>query len=79
MQQSTRHNKHHLWKWENINYNGWELVKIGDKIPQIHIALIKDVVDDRFTWALPRRCRSTMTPLYARVWGNEIAYAKLIP
>ena len=22
MQSSTRHNKHHLWKWENINYNG---------------------------------------------------------
>ncbi len=58
---------------------GWELVKIGDKIPQIHRVLIKDVVDDRLTWALPRRCRSTMTPLYARVWGNEIAYAKLIP
>lgn len=22
MQSSTHHNKHHLWKWENINYNG---------------------------------------------------------
>ena len=55
---------------------GWELIGVGDAIPKVHRVLVKDMIDGKLTWVQPRRCHSTMTPIYARVWGNEIAYAK---
>ena len=55
MQSSTRHNKHHLWKWENINYNGdgyFDKLRIkgSDKRRQIKKIRLskKNMIDEGF-------------------------------
>lgn len=53
MQQSTRHNKYHLWKWENINYNGdgrFDKLRIKGSDKRIQIKKIrlsnKNMIDE---------------------------------
>lgn len=52
---------------------GWKLLKEGDHIPQVHREFI-DYVGTTM-WNQPKRCRSTMTPMWAGVWGAVRAFA----
>ena len=53
MQSSTFHNKHHLWKWGNINYNGdgyFDKLRIKGSDKRIQIKKIrlskKNMIDE---------------------------------
>ena len=48
---------------------GWSILPYRDVIPQVH----REFYDGR--WLHPRRCRSTMTPIFARPAGRCRAYA----
>ena len=56
--------------------NGYKLVPQGHEIPHRHRVLVWDG-KERYTWAAERSCRSTMTPVWARVSGWDIAFACL--
>jgi len=49
---------------------GWRLVRFGHEVPHAHREYIQGV-----GWDRPRRCRNTMTPLWARVSGDVLAFA----
>lgn len=49
---------------------GWRLLPEGADIPQVH-----RVYGGGSGWCEPRRCHSTMTPIYACVWGYMKAFA----
>jgi hypothetical protein len=49
---------------------GWRILPEGAEIPSVH----RECREDGY-WCYPRRCRSTMTALDARVWGWVRAYA----
>lgn len=55
---------------------GYKLVPQGHKIPPRHRVLTWDG-KDHYTWAATRWCCSTMTPMWARVSGWDIAFACL--
>ena len=50
---------------------GWKLLPLGYVVPHVH-----RFADNFGRWlAEPRRCRSTMTPIFACISGNNRAYA----
>lgn len=49
---------------------GWLLLCEGQAIPSVHRE-----ADERGHWLAPRRCRSTMTPIFAEVSGYRRAFA----
>jgi hypothetical protein len=53
---------------------GWRILDEGETVPHQHREFIVGNGRDG-SWAAPRRCRSTMTPLTASVWGSVRAYA----
>lgn len=50
--------------------DGWKLLPEGERVPSVHCEANSDG-----TWCRPRRCCSTMTPIYARVAGYVRAIA----
>jgi hypothetical protein len=50
--------------------SGWKLLPEGEAVPSFH----REAKEDG-TWCSPRRCRSTMTPLFACVSGYVRAFA----
>lgn len=54
---------------------GWTMLPEGEKVPQVHREFIEDYVTNKGWWCAPRRCRSTMTPIVATVWGGVRAIA----
>lgn len=62
--------------------NNWELIPEGEVIPQYH-RVYHETYSSRGNiwigcWTEEKRCRSTMTPVRAVVWGSARAYAKRI-
>jgi len=49
---------------------GWKVLPEGEAVPALH----REAKEDG-TWCSPRRCRSTMTPLFASVSGYVRAIA----
>ena len=49
---------------------GWKLLPEGERVPPVH----REAKEDG-AWCQPRRCCSTMTPIYARVSGYVRAFA----
>lgn len=55
---------------------GWRIIPEGYQIPHKHMEYRRDLHDDeKGWWCDERRCRGTMTALWACVWGDVIAYA----
>lgn len=58
---------------------GWKLLPEGIEVPAVHRefhSLWNSYMEDwTGQWASPRRCRSTMTPIYATIWGSVRAIA----
>lgn len=54
---------------------GWRILPEGTDVPQAHREYLEDYTDNRSWWCDPRRCRSTMTAIYACIWGGVRAYA----
>lgn len=51
---------------------GWKVIPFGAAIPALHREWLKGC-----QWgAMPRRGRSTMTPIYARPSGHVLAFAE---
>jgi hypothetical protein len=57
---------------------GWKIVPAGETIPQEHMECREDYRTGRVVWCSERRCHSTMTPLWALVWGGVRAFAARI-
>lgn len=57
---------------------GWEIIEAGGDIPQEHVCCIEDYYTGYVMWVQPRRCHSTMTAMWAMVWGGDRAYARKI-
>jgi len=55
---------------------GWTIIPEGQPIPHHHTECLEDYTTNKTTWARPRKCHSTMTPLTATIWGSVRAYAK---
>ena len=53
---------------------GWKIIPEYMEIPQDHMEFIEDYSSDLCWWADPRRCHSTMTPLWTLVWGGVRAF-----
>lgn len=49
---------------------GWKLLPEGEYVPPVHRE-----ANETGKWLQPRRCQSTMTPIYARVSGYVRAFA----
>ena len=60
---------------------GWDIIPEGGDIPQAHREFLQLCPyrgkPGQALWASPRRCHSTMTPIYACVWGDVRAFAAL--
>lgn len=58
---------------------GWRILSEGETVPSVHREFIEGYDGRTNTWSNwwcdPRRCRSTMTPHVACVWGWVIAFA----
>lgn len=52
---------------------GWVLMPFGAEVPSLHREFIEGA-----GWAAPRRCRSTVTPMFARPAGPVRAYAEQV-
>lgn len=50
--------------------SGWKILPWGVEVPSVHMEY-----DKNHGWLREKRCRSTMTPIYTRVWGHIKAYA----
>jgi hypothetical protein len=51
--------------------DGWEIIPEGGEIPPEH----REAAGEGL-WCDPRRCHSTMTPMWACVWGYVRAFAR---
>lgn len=57
----------------------WVLLPEGTEVPQEHVVCYCDFVTGQLRWEY-YRCRSTMTPIHACLWGHAIGYfVKAIP
>jgi len=50
--------------------DGWKMISEGIGVPHIHRYYIEG-----HGWSEPKRTISTMTPIYACVWGYMLAFA----
>jgi hypothetical protein len=54
---------------------GWKILPENLEVPQVHREFAEDYSSGFCNWCSPRRCRSTMTPIWAMISGYCRAFA----
>lgn len=56
---------------------GWEIIPEGEEIPDQHLAWLEGIGFDfgHYPWQ-KKNCRSTMTPIHAKVSGYYLCFAR---